>query len=84
MKMPSLPSNIKGSIGSVSGAVNPGGGQRGSSGDPAQVREMPLNLMASDIAFANDFKSKYRNFGASNTQHSNSNTAMLPGQMHQP
>lgn len=38
---------------------------------------MPINLMASDISFANDFKAKYRNFGASNTQHSNSNTAMM-------
>ena len=49
--MPSLPSNIKGSIGNTSGV------QRDHSG-------MPLNIAANDITFAGDFKTKYMKLGA--------------------
>ena len=50
-KMPSLPSNIKGSIGSVSGAAN---GSRAVPNDP--------QLIGSDIPFNHEYKAKYRNF----------------------
>ena len=72
--MPSLPSNIKGSIGTVSGAAN-GNQGRGVSND-----NQSLNIMAAnDIAFAGDYKAKFRNFAGQNTQHSASNNVMMHG-----
>lgn len=50
-RMPSLPSNIKGSIGNASGMQRDHG------------NGMPLNIAANDITFAGDFKTKYMKFG---------------------
>ena len=64
-RMPALPSNIKGSIGvhaGVSGAAN-GNQARGHSNDGHA-----LNIMAAnDIAFAGEYKAKFRNFAGQNT-----------------
>lgn len=49
--MPSLPSNIKGSIGNASGIQRDVG------------NGMPLNIAANDITFAGDYKTKYMKFG---------------------
>lgn len=50
-RMPSLPSNIKGSIGNASGMQRDVG------------NGMPLNIAANDITFAGDYKTKYMKFG---------------------
>ena len=60
-RMPSLPSNIKGSIGNASGMQrDPGTG-------------MPLNIAANDITFAGDYKTKYMKFGPQGMVTSTSN-----------
>lgn len=50
-RMPSLPTNIKGSIGNGPGMQRDVG------------NGMPLNIAANDITFAGDYKTKYMKFG---------------------
>ena len=50
-RMPSLPANIKGSIGN------------GSNLQRDVVNGMPLNIAANDITFTGDYKTKYMKFG---------------------
>ena len=74
--MPSLPSNIKGSIGSVSGAPN--SNQARNVSQDAQS----LNIMAAnDLAFAGKSNGKFRNFAGQNTQQSASNNVMMHGNL---
>ena len=53
IRMPSLPSNIKGSIGNVAGGIHRDGGNG----------TMPLNIASNDISFAGDHRAKFMKFG---------------------
>ena len=62
--MPSLPSNIKGSIGNASGMQRDVGNGN-----------MPLNIAANDSTFAGDYKTKYMKFGHQGMVGNNNNSS---------
>lgn len=62
IRMPSLPSSIKGSIGSVAG-VNMGAMQNNQSKSRQVHPGMPLNIAANDIKFSGSYN-QIRKFGS--------------------
>jgi hypothetical protein len=63
--MPSLPTNIKGSIGNGTGIQRDVG------------NGMPLNIAANDITFAGDYTTKYMKFGQQSLVNTTNNSSQV-------